>query len=271
MKKFFLINSILTLFILHSFSQPASFINKLRAPAYPLITIDPYTSAWSFSNNLYDDAVRHWTGTKHSLIGAIRVDGKVFRFMGTEETPLKPIVPTAAIQKWTGHYTFEKPSEGWESLKFDDSNWKQGQGAFGTQDQPNLGTSWDTQDIWVRREFSINEDLSTQNLILEYSHDDIFELYINGIQIVKTGYDWKNNILLPLSEKIKQYLHKGKNVIAAHCHNQEGGGYVDFGLYNKISPKKYFSQTAVQRFVNVMPTQTYYQFDCGAVRLDLTF
>ena len=47
-----------------------------RAPAYPLITIDPYTSAWSMSDNLYDSPVRHWTGKTHSLIGAIRVDGK---------------------------------------------------------------------------------------------------------------------------------------------------------------------------------------------------
>lgn len=28
--------------------------NELRAPAYPLVTIDPYTSAWSTTNNLYD-------------------------------------------------------------------------------------------------------------------------------------------------------------------------------------------------------------------------
>ena len=26
--------------------------NELRAPAYPLVTIDPYTSAWSTTDNL---------------------------------------------------------------------------------------------------------------------------------------------------------------------------------------------------------------------------
>ena len=31
--------------------------NELRAPAYPLVTIDPYTSAWSTTDNLYDSPV----------------------------------------------------------------------------------------------------------------------------------------------------------------------------------------------------------------------
>ena len=26
--------------------------SELRAPAYPLVSIDPYTSAWSFTDNL---------------------------------------------------------------------------------------------------------------------------------------------------------------------------------------------------------------------------
>ena len=29
----------------------------MRPPAYPLITIDPYTSAWSTTDNLYDSNV----------------------------------------------------------------------------------------------------------------------------------------------------------------------------------------------------------------------
>ena len=28
-------------------------VNNLRAPAYPLVTIDPYTSAWAFGDTLY--------------------------------------------------------------------------------------------------------------------------------------------------------------------------------------------------------------------------
>jgi len=64
-------------------SLPEATVTKnLRAPAYPLISLDPYTSAWSISDQLYDDVVRHWTGTRYGMVGALRVDGKAYRFLG---------------------------------------------------------------------------------------------------------------------------------------------------------------------------------------------
>lgn len=41
--------------------------NELRPPAYPLVTIDPYTSGWAFSDCLYDAPVKHWTGKRFSF------------------------------------------------------------------------------------------------------------------------------------------------------------------------------------------------------------
>ena len=64
--------------------------NDLRVPAYPLVTIDPYASAWSAADNLYDAPVTHWTGKSFPFIGVIKVDGKPYRFMGTEEKDTKP-------------------------------------------------------------------------------------------------------------------------------------------------------------------------------------
>ncbi|WP_302126228.1 DUF4964 domain-containing protein, partial [uncultured Parabacteroides sp.] len=58
--------------------------NALRAPSYPLITIDPYTSIWSFTDRLNEDATRHWTGKEQGLLGVIEVDGVSYRFMGKE-------------------------------------------------------------------------------------------------------------------------------------------------------------------------------------------
>lgn len=55
---------------------------KLRYPAVPLLNIDPYFNMWSFSDCLTDDITRHWTGARNAMVGMIKYEGKVFRFMG---------------------------------------------------------------------------------------------------------------------------------------------------------------------------------------------
>lgn len=245
---------------------------ELRAPSYPLVTVDPYFNAWSNVNNLYDDQVRHWTEKEFPLLGALRVDGTIYRFMGVEKLPLKTILPTSHEEKWEGKYTFQQPiGEGWKSLDYDDSSWAIGQAAFGTQNEPNLSTLWQTKDIWVRRTFNIDEDLKDRDVFLHYSHDDIFELYINDIQVVSTDYSWKYDVQIELSEEVKATLKKGENIITAHCHNRTGGAYVDFGLYELEPNKSTLSNTAIQKSVSVLPIQTIYKFDCGEIELDLIF
>lgn len=246
--------------------------NDLRAPAYPLVAIDPYTSAWSFSDRLYDESVKHWTGEKFPFMGVIRVDGNPYRFMGMEDIPLLPIVSTGESNTWTGKYTFTKPAAGWEKPDFNDSQWKEGKAPFGSEEEITSKTRWEkTPDIWVRREINLEEDLAGKTVFLEYSHDDDVEIYINGIEVVNTGNACKKNVALTLEESVKQSLKKGKNIITAHCHDRGGLAFLDFGLSTEAPVKKYFETTAQQKSADVQATQTRYQFTCGPVDLDLTF
>lgn len=60
-------------------------MNAFRPTAIPLLTTDPFFSVWSFSDCLTDDHTRHWTGRRQSMMGALFVDGKPYRFMGLTE------------------------------------------------------------------------------------------------------------------------------------------------------------------------------------------
>lgn len=55
---------------------------KMRPPAVPLITVDPYFSVWCTADTLVSHHTRHWTGARNRLCGLATVDGKIYRFMG---------------------------------------------------------------------------------------------------------------------------------------------------------------------------------------------
>ena len=55
---------------------------RLRAPAYPLITIDPYFSVWSSANHPAEEDTVHWTGRPITLSIIANVDGKDYRLIG---------------------------------------------------------------------------------------------------------------------------------------------------------------------------------------------
>lgn len=57
-------------------------MTAFKAPAYPLITVDPYFNVWSMADHLYDDVTRHWTGRRHFMTGVVTFDGEHKRFMG---------------------------------------------------------------------------------------------------------------------------------------------------------------------------------------------
>lgn len=246
--------------------------SNLRASAYPLITIDPYISAWSHTDELYEDDVRHWTGTEHPLVGVLRVDGKCYRFMGKDKQILRAILKDARDEEWQAKYTNTLPYADWYKKEYNDGEWQEGIGAFGSADIPNVKTGWNQGDIWIRRRFSIdNKNVTKKKLYLVYSHDDIFELYLNGQMLVSTGYNWRNYVVQPLDAEQVKSLTSEDNLIAAHCHNTMGGAYVDFGLFTEDEVESFFGTEAEQIKVSVLPTQTYYSFYCGPVQLNLKF
>ncbi|MDR1683187.1 MAG: DUF5127 domain-containing protein, partial [Candidatus Symbiothrix sp.] len=247
--------------------------SDLRAPAVPLVTIDPYTSAWSETDNLYDSPVKHWTGKDFPLLGVIKVDDVAYRFMGQEVANMEVLVPTSEMEVWEGRYTLAKPAANWTAANFNDATWKTGQGAFGTLSNYTEGaakTDWMEEKIWVRRTIELPADAKDKELYLMYSNDDEAEFYINGVKISEVACCNKNAIL-KLSPEIVAALKEGENTIAAYCHNPHANGLLDFGILAAANLSPVFEQTAIQKSVDVQATQTHYTFACGNVDLTVTF
>ena len=141
------------------------------------------------------------------------------------------LVPAADHQPAEWSYTTTRPAEEWTRPGFDTSTWKQGRSGFGTEGTPGaiVGTTWNTGDIWLRREIEMPE-AKTRNLSAWLHHDEDVEVYINGVLAVKNSGYVSSYDAVPLTSAGRAALKPGKNLIAVHCHQTGGGQYIDLGF-----------------------------------------
>jgi hypothetical protein len=151
---------------------------------------------------------------------------------------LRTVIPSSQEKAQLWRYTLEKPDKDWYKPDFNDSGWKEGKGGFGLKGTPGavIGTVWKTNDIWVRREFTL-PDKVPEHLLLWMHHDEDAEVYLNGELATRVkGYttEYEEFAIAPEAQKA---LKPGKNVIAIYCKQTLGGQYIDAGLV-AVEPAK---------------------------------
>jgi len=141
------------------------------------------------------------------------------------------IIGTAKDKAYVWRFTFVKPTGDWFKPDFDVSAWKEGEAGFGTRGTPGavVRTEWKTDDIWIRREFTLR-DQKFDNLYLNLHHDEDAEVYLNGVLAAKVRGFITDYELEAIRPEAIAALKPGNNIIAIHCHQTTGGQYIDAGL-----------------------------------------
>jgi hypothetical protein len=148
------------------------------------------------------------------------------------------VVPTSQHQPVTWRYTLETPPAQWTEPGFDASGWKQGPGGFGTHGTPNavIGTIWRTDDIWLRREFTMPAG-NFPNLQFLVYHDEDVEIYINGKLAAQEAGFITTYQTMDINTPARELLQPGAKItLAVHCHQTKGGQAIDVGLVSVVQP-----------------------------------
>lgn len=130
-------------------------------------------------------------------------------------------------------FTFDSPPPGWEANGFDDTAWQVGHSGFGRKEgwESSIRTLWTTQDLFCRQVFEWGRAKTTAvRLVLHY--DNATTVYLNGAALWSSargawndryeGYDVTGSFLMAVLP--------GRNVLAVHCHQDEGGQFLDLAL-----------------------------------------
>jgi hypothetical protein len=148
---------------------------------------------------------------------------------------VRALVPTAEQQAQSWRYTTARPADDWFKPGFDDAAWQRGEAGFGTRETPNttVRTQWNTNDIWVRRDFEL-ERAPGGEVLLKVYHDEDAEVYVNGVPAAKLQGHVTGYALVPIAGEARQALKAGRNTLAIHCRQTRGGQYIDAGLVELI-------------------------------------
>lgn len=148
-----------------------------------------------------------------------------------------PLAPDSRAAETRWRSTESAPAGDWTAPDFDDSAWQESIGAFANdvilKDFQALkhGTQWESADLWLRREFTVEEDPAPFfELVLSMFYDEDPEIWLNGTKIVsREGYNTRYETFV-LPEDACRALKQGRNLLAIHVRNATGGAFFDIGL-----------------------------------------
>lgn len=141
------------------------------------------------------------------------------------------LITDARVKPTSWHYTFKEPTEDWSAVGFraERANWQQGLAGFGTA-APGVQahTVWTGQDIWLQTTFGLES--IPKAVLLHLYYDEDIQIYVNGRLVLTRDLFSTDYEKIPAPKEFMEALQTGRNVIAVHLNQKEGGQFFDLGL-----------------------------------------
>ena len=158
------------------------------------------------------------------------------------------------VDQW--RYTLRRPADGWQEASFDDGDWTEGFGGFGTLSTPGarVGTTWATNSIWLRKTFELTSVPQKPALLIH--HDEDAEVYINARPVATLKAYTTRYIVVPLTKDNRSTLLTGKNVMSVRCRQTSGGQFIDVHLVDADNlPELPKPQRSTKPFISELITK----------------
>ena len=150
------------------------------------------------------------------------------------ESNLIPVsTPAATPARW--RFSFTPPASNWFAADFTDTAWPVASvvSGFPTYSARSEKAITPHTNLWLRREFDLPKvPVGKVVLRLNRSHDA--QIFLNGALAGATT-DWTDAaVLVPCSEAAQATLKLGRNVLALHCEQVDGGTNIGVEIF--LSP-----------------------------------
>lgn len=154
--------------------------------------------------------------------------------MSVANTLEQHLVPMHAIWKYQPKVNF--PSENWNHLEFDDTNWREGTAGFGYGDDDDRtvlnSMRGKFSSVKIRHRFFVAEPTQLDTLFLYLRYDDGFIAYLNGIEVARAYIEQHNMQTIVLDHEATEFeqfriptdkglLRQGWNVLAIEGFNRK--------------------------------------------------
>lgn len=198
---------------------------------------------------------RQLTDVENELDGLVTYDRQVTKVVAktvadanTEASPIVPLLQASEFENKPEYvkdaqifrYTTTLPANQFIDANFNDTNWTPAPAGIG--DTPDAGARIRTLlsfgEIWARTSFTLDKK-PTGRLIVRLMYDEDTQVWVNGVRAADlNGYTTKYGDYLS-SDAATAALVAGKNTVAVHTNNTNGGRYFDVGLWITDDPPAY--------------------------------